>query len=79
MHTFLSAFKHAMVNCDIIRNGAKIATHKGLINDTKNYNFISFDPSVDVQAGDVISVPLKTNVTILYKQILDYLMVSSIV
>jgi len=56
---FLSAFKSAMVDCDVIRNGNKIATHKGLINDTKDYNFISFEPSVDIQIGDDIYCPLK--------------------
>ena len=59
MSGFSSAFKHAMVDCEIIRNNIKIATYKGLISDSKDFNVISFDCKSDVQVGDDIYCPLK--------------------
>lgn len=57
----LSAFRSSMLDCEIIRNKIKIATYKGLISDTKDYNMISFEPNsnVDIQIGDDIYCPLK--------------------
>lgn len=48
-----------MVDCEIFRNNIKIATYKGMINDSKEYNYISFDPDVDVQVNDDIFCPIK--------------------
>lgn len=57
----LRAFHSSMLDCEIIRNGVKIATHKGLVNDSKDFNYISFEPNsgVDIQIGDDIYCPLK--------------------
>lgn len=59
MPKFSSAWRSAMVDCDVIRNGIKIATYKGLINDSKDYNYISFDLGTDIQINDEIYCPLK--------------------
>lgn len=59
MHSFVHSFKHAMLDCEIYRNGVKIANLPGLISDSKEYNCISFDPSVDIQIGDDIYCPIK--------------------
>ena len=55
----LNAFRNSMIDCEIIRNRVKIATIKGLISDSKDYNFISFDLGANVQIGDDIFVPIK--------------------
>lgn len=59
MSGFSSAFKSAMVDCEIYRNGIKVAKYKGLISDSKDYNCISFDCKSDIQTGDDIYCPLK--------------------
>lgn len=59
MNNFSSQWANAMVDCDVIRNNVKIATCKGLINDTKDHNFISFDADADIQVGDDIYCPIK--------------------
>lgn len=56
----LSAFRSSMLECEVYRNGVKIASHKGLISDSKDYNVISFEPNVDdIQVGDDIYCPMK--------------------
>lgn len=57
----LSAFRSSMLDCEIFRNGVKIATYRGLVNDTKDYNVIKFEPdsNIDIQIGDDIYCPLK--------------------
>jgi len=59
MSGFSSSFRSAMVDCEIYRHGIKVATYKGLINDSKDYNCISFDCKTDIQIGDDIYCPLK--------------------
>jgi len=56
---FSSQWRSVMVDCEIFRNNVKIATYKGMINDSKEHNYISFDPDVDVQINDDIFCPLK--------------------
>ena len=57
----LNAFRGSMLDCEIIRNGITISTHKGLIFDTKDHNVIKFEPNsnIDIQIGDDIYCPLK--------------------
>ncbi len=57
----LSAFRSSMLDCEINRNNILIATYKGLISDSKDYNLISFDyrKDIDIQVGDDIYCPLK--------------------
>lgn len=57
----LSAFRSSMLDCEINRNNKLIATYKGLISDSKDYNLISFEYSqdIDIQVGDDIYCPLK--------------------
>lgn len=59
MHSFKSAFKRAMTDCEVIRNGSSINTYLGLISDSKEHNVINFEPEADVQVGDDIYCPLK--------------------
>lgn len=59
MSSFSSQWRQVMVDCDIFRNNIKVATYKGMINDSKECNFISFDPDVDVQVNDNVFCPLK--------------------
>lgn len=59
MSRFSSQWRSVMVDCEIFRNSVKIATYKGMINDSKEHNYISFDPDVDVQINDDIFCPLK--------------------
>lgn len=57
----LNAFRDSMLDCEIYRTGTKLGTYKGLVDDTKEYNVIRFEPNsnVDVQVGDDIFVPIK--------------------
>lgn len=55
----LNAFRDSMLECEIYRNGVKVATHDALINDSKDYNFLSFELDADIQVGDDIYCPLK--------------------
>ena len=59
MNSFLHSFKRAMLDCEIFRNGEKIANQLGLVNDNKEYNYIAFDPNIDIQIGDEIYCPIK--------------------
>lgn len=56
-----NAFHNSMLDCEIIRNNTKIATYKGLINDTKDYNMICFEPNPEpnIKIGDDIYCPMK--------------------
>lgn len=57
----LSSFRRSMLDCEIYRNGVKIETYKGLVNDTKEYNMISFEPNPEpnIEIGDDIYCPVK--------------------
>lgn len=57
----LSAFRSSMLECEVFRNGTKVASYKGLISDSKDYNLISFElnPEPDIQIGDDIYCPIK--------------------